>query len=190
LIYRMFLEGETPSSIASYLTDSKIPTPGGKAVWQSSTVASILSNEKYKGDALLQKKFTTDFLEKKMKTNEGELPQYYVENSHPAIVSKEVFDLVQLEFSKRKGIRKSTAGCFSGKVICGDCGGYYGSKVWHSTSKYRRIIYQCNRKFKNDKKCFTPHLTENMLNVAFVEVFNRMITDRDEIISTLEEVSE
>ncbi|MEG2634766.1 MAG: recombinase family protein, partial [Oscillospiraceae bacterium] len=58
LIYRMFLEGETPSSIASYLTDSKIPTPGGKAVWQSSTVASILSNEKYKGDALLQKKFT------------------------------------------------------------------------------------------------------------------------------------
>ena len=76
-IYRLFLEGMTPCAIAKHLTSQGIPTPGKKAVWQTSSVMSILTNEKYKGDALLQKKFTVDFLTKKQKVNEGEIPQYY-----------------------------------------------------------------------------------------------------------------
>ncbi len=86
LIYKLFLEGKTPSGIARHLTTKGISTPGGKKRWQSSTVQSILTNEKYKGDAILQKTFTVDFLTKKTKPNEGEVPQYYVENSHPAII--------------------------------------------------------------------------------------------------------
>ena len=78
LIYQMFLDGKSPSAIARHLTAENIPTPGGKRNWQSSVVQSILTNEKYKGDAILQKGFTVDFLTKKRKVNEGEVPQYYV----------------------------------------------------------------------------------------------------------------
>ena len=86
LIYKMFIEGKTPTYIAKYLTGQGIPTPRRCKVWGSTTVESILTNEKYKGAALLQKTFTTDFLTKSKKINEGEIPQYYIENSHPAIV--------------------------------------------------------------------------------------------------------
>ena len=87
LIYKMYLNGKTVTAIASYLTARGVPTPAGKRKWNVSTVLSILQNEKYKGDALLQKKYTVDFLSKKTKVNEGEIPQYYVENSHPAIIT-------------------------------------------------------------------------------------------------------
>ena len=85
-IYRAYLEGKSPSYIARQLSASGIPSPSGKANWRPETVKSILTNEKYKGDAVLQKTFCTDFLTKKFKANEGEVPQYYVENSHPAII--------------------------------------------------------------------------------------------------------
>ncbi|ADL50572.1 recombinase family protein [Clostridium cellulovorans] len=188
MIYKMFLEGKTPSGIAKHLTLSKIPTPGGKEIWQASTVSSILKNEKYKGDAILQKSFTIDFLTKKKKINEGEIPQYYVENSHPAIITPEVFDLVQHEIKKRKDAKgyKTSSGCFSGKIVCGKCGSFYGSKVWHSTSKYRRTIWQCNSKFKNNEKCGTPHLYEDKIKQAFVEVFNSIIENKQDILASYE----
>jgi site-specific DNA recombinase len=145
---------------------------------------SILKNEKYKGDAMLQKTFTVDFLTKEKKINEGEIPQYYIENSHPAIITPEVFDLVQHELKKRKNVKgyKTGGGCFSGKIVCGECGSFYGSKVWHSTSKYRRVIWQCNAKFKNDEKCSTPHLYEDTLKQAFLDDFNSLIENREEIL--------
>ena len=184
MIYKLFLEGKTPSGIAKILTTNKIPTPAGKEVWQQSTVRSILKNEKYKGDAILQKSFTVDFLTKKKKINEGEIPQYYVENSHPAIITPEVFDLVQYELKKRKNAKGYKTGgvCFSGKIVCGECGSFYGSKVWHSTSKYRRTIWQCNNKFKNDKKCGTPHLYEDTLKEAFLDAFNSLLENKAEIL--------
>ena len=86
----------TSCAIAKILTADGIPTPSGKQKWSVSTVDSILRNEKYRGDARLQKTFTVDFLQKKMKTNEGEVPQYYVQNSHPAIVTEEQWELVQV----------------------------------------------------------------------------------------------
>ena len=94
LIDRLFIEGKTMSAIAKYLTNEKIAR---KTIWTASTIKSILTNEKYKGDALLQKCYTIDFLTKKRKKNEGEIPQYYVKNSHQAIISPEIYDLVQEE---------------------------------------------------------------------------------------------
>ena len=94
-IYGLFLQGKTPYAIARQLTDEGIPTPGGKKNWGKKTVESILTNEKYKGDALLQKVYTTDFLTKKKKKNEGEVPQYYVEGNHEAIIPPTQFDRVQ-----------------------------------------------------------------------------------------------
>lgn len=101
------------------------------------------SNEKYKGAALLQKCFTVDFLTKKRKVNEGEVPQYYIEHSHQPIIAPLEFDLVQAEIARRKklGHRYCGSSTFASRIICGDCGSSYGPKVWHSNSKYRRIIW-------------------------------------------------
>lgn len=186
-IYRLFMQGKTAHAIAKILTAEGIPTPAGKEKWQSSTVESILQNEKYRGDARLQKKFTVDFLQKKMKVNEGEVPQYYVENSHPAIIEPEEWDLVQAEFSRRKalGSRYSSSSVFSSVIICGDCGSVYGSKVWHSTSKYRRTIWQCNDKFKGEHRCTTPHLYEKDIKELFLRAFSRLMADREHILEDI-----
>lgn len=183
-IYRLFLEGKNPYSIAKDLTGQEILTPGGKHNWSSSTVKSILMNEKYKGDALLQKTYTVDFLTKKKKVNEGEIPKYYVENSHPGIITSAVFDMVQYELEKRKKVKgyKTSRSCFSGKIVCGECGSFYGRKVWHSNSKHRQVIWQCNRKYENQEKCKTPHIYEETIKNAFVEVFNSILNNKDEII--------
>lgn len=187
LIFRLFLEGMTPHSIAAELTRHGIKTPGGKDVWNQQTVRRMLSNEKYKGDALLQKEFTVDFLQKKMKKNEGEVPQYYVEGNHEAIISPAVFDMVQAELAKRKhsGSRYSGVTIFSNKIKCGDCGGWYGSKVWHSTDQYRKVIYRCNHKYK-DKKCQTPHVTEEDIKALFITAYNKLISEKKEIIANAE----
>lgn len=185
LIYRLFLDGYTYHSIAKELMNQGLKSPTGKLRWHPTTVGSILKNEKYKGDALLQKRFTVNFLTKEVKNNEGEVPQYYVERNHEAIITAQVFDLVQEEIKRRKGGKKRYSGVsiFSSKIKCGDCGGWYGAKVWHSTDKYRRTIYRCNDKFKNH--CKTPHLTENEIKDVFVRAVNKLISNRDEIISNI-----
>ena len=149
---------------------------------------SILTNEKYKGDALLQKSYTVDFLTKKHKTNEGEVPQYYVEDNHEAIIEPQIFELVQAEISRRNKGKERYSGIsiFSTKVQCAECGGWYGSKVWHSNDKYRRIIYQCNNKFRKKTGCQTPHLTEYEIKEYFIKAMNRLITDKEEVIANVE----
>lgn len=187
LIFKLFLEGMTPHSIAAELTERGIKTPSGKDVWNQQTVRRMLSNEKYKGDALLQKEFTVDFLQKKMKKNEGEVPQYYVEGNHEAIISPAVFDTVQAELVKRKrgGTRYSGVSIFSNKIKCGDCGGWYGAKVWHSTDQYRKVIYRCNHKYKNEK-CQTPHVTEEEVKELFIKAYNELLSEKKEIIENAE----
>lgn len=185
-IYKMFIEGKSPNMIAKILTSEKIPTPRGKDIWRTSTIESILQNEKYMGDSILQKRFTVDFLNKKMKKNEGEVPQYYVTDSHPAIIDKTEWENVQVEFAKRKAKAKKhlSAGPFSGKLICGDCGSILGSKVWHSTiEKYRRIVWQCNDKFRNETKCTTPHLYEDDIKKLFVLAVNQLVVDKKNLIA-------
>ena len=186
-IYKMFMSGKSTSAIARQLTSEGILTPGVKKVWKKATVDSILTKEKYKGAALLQKKYTVDFLTKTMKTNEGEVPQYYVEDSHPAIIKPAEWEAVQVEMEQRlsKGRRHDCSSPFSGKIFCGDCGGVYGSKTWHSTDKYRRVIWQCNHKYDSGEKCGTPHLREEMLKERFLEALAQYMDDPDERIEGL-----
>ena len=122
-----------------------------------------------------------DFLTKKKKVNEGEVPQYYVEHSHEPIITPEEFDKVQTEFERRKRISRQYSGksIFSSRIICGDCGAFFGSKVWNSTNKYRRVIWQCNNKFKGEHKCETPHLDEEIIKTRFVGAFNAILADKD-----------
>ena len=189
-IYSMFLQGMTYHGIAKQLTDDGILTPGGKTNWNQSAVKSILTNEKYKGDALLQKSYTTDFLTKKTKVNEGEIPQYYVENNHEAIIEPEVFEMVQREILKRGRGKKYHSGVhiFSTKIKCGCCGSWYGSKVWHSNSKYRKVIWQCNHKFQNDEHCNTPHLTDEEIQQAFLTAANSMLATKATVIADAKEM--
>ncbi len=185
LIYGLFLKGKTTSWIATYLTKNNIKTPTGKDNWQKTTVDSILTNEKYKGDALLQKKFTVDFLEKRTKKNEGEIPQYYVENSHPAIIEPVELEQVQIELARREELGRtySSKSIFSTKLLCDDCGGFYGQKVWHSTSRYRKVIWQCNKKFKNkEDRCKTPTLTAETIQMMFLNAYNTFMGNREKVI--------
>ncbi len=184
-IYGMFLTGMSPARIAKTLTEDGITSPGGKDRWNPSCVKSILTNEKYKGDALLQKSYTVDFLTKKHKKNEGEIPQYYVRENHEAIIPPETFDMVQTLIAARTPgkNRVSSTSIFSSKIKCGCCGGWYGSKVWHSNDKYRKVIWQCNHKFE-DQKCTSPNLTEDEIKDIFLRTANRIISEKDEIIDT------
>jgi DNA invertase Pin-like site-specific DNA recombinase len=181
-IYGLFLEGKTIREICNTLTAEGIPTPGGSAVWAVSTARSILQNEKYTGNALLQKRYTVDFLTKTTKVNEGEVPQYFVQGSHPAIIDLSTFELAQAEMKRRGALGKqfSGNGLFHCRVVCGDCGGFYGSKVWHSTDPYRKVVWLCNRKYaqKSAVGCHTPHLSEEQIQQGFVTAFNSLLADK------------
>ena len=207
-IFRRFLEGATSTMIAKELNEANVPCPAcksrlgedeieaekadrKKARWSASTVESILTNEKYKGDAILQKTYCTDYIRKTFVANDGsEIPKYYAQNSHPAIVSAEVFDLAQMELEWRKSLNGSYSGksCFASRVVCGDCGAFYGSKVWHSTDAYRRVVWRCNGKYTGEKKCSTPYVTQEELEKAFVSVMQRVLREKDAIIAACREM--
>ena len=187
LIYMMFLkEGKTCTGIAEFLKAKGIPTPSGKSCnWTKNTVYSILTNEKYKGDALLQKKYTADYLEHKLVPNNGELPQYYVENNHPAIIERDLWQMVQTELMRRSmlGAAYSASSIFVSKLVCGDCGRPYGKKKWHSTDKYAKEIYRCNYKYdKAKEKCQTPTLTEEEIKEKFMRAYNLVMCDKKQVI--------
>ena len=209
-IFRRILEGATPAIIARELNSAEIPCPSRKGLltddaievekarkktarWSPSTVESILTNEKYKGDAILQKTYCTDYIRKTFVVNDGsEIPKYYAQNSHPAIVSAEVFDLTQMELEWRRSLKGSYSGksCFASRIVCGDCGSFYGSKVWHSTDAYRRTVWRCNNKYDGEIKCSTPHVTQEDLERAFVSVMQRMLQEKTEILAACRAVLE
>ena len=180
-IYDLFISGKTPKGIAKILTERGIPTPAGKDAWREGTVSSILQNEKYKGSALLQKRFTTDFLTKKTKVNEGEVPQYYVEDSHPAIIDPQLWELTQIEIARRKTIGRNYSGnsIFSSRILCGDCGCFYGPRFWSNRSETRRVVWRCANKYGKGRDCESPIVTENELKSRFVEALNEVVDERE-----------
>ena len=101
-------------------------------------------------------------------------------HSHEPIIDPEEFERVQIEFARRKAMGRnySSNGVFASRIVCGDCGGFYGSKVWHSTDKYRRTIWQCNAKFKNGEHCRTPHFDEETIKTRFIAAFNTLFKNR------------
>ena len=180
-IFFMFLQGYTAHTTASLLTADRVPTPCGCDTWSGMTVRRILSNEKYKGDALLQKEFTVDFLQKKLKKNEGELPQYYVEKDHEPIISPWLFDYVQKKLDARFEIgntRYSGVMLFSSKLICGKCGSIYGPKPWHSTS-YNNLVWQCRRRHVKENKCLAFNIYDKLLHFAVHDMAMHEVCQRN-----------
>lgn len=151
-IYREYLEGLSMKKIAEGLEQDGILTGAGKTKWYDSTINKILQNEKYMGDALLQKTVTTDFLTKKRVRNTGTLPQYYVEDDHKTIIPKEIFMQVQAELVRRKKVHTGPNGqkriysgnnCFSQMVVCGECGELYRRVHWNNHG-CKSIVWRCS----------------------------------------------
>ena len=169
-IYELFLSGRTIRYIANWLTEQDILTPAGKTNWSVSTIKSILTNEKYKGDALLMKTFTVDYLTKEKRKNSGEVRQFFIENSHEAIIEPEIFDYVQEKMKEhcanRVKIRSNHP--FANRLICSECGEYYGHKVWHTQNNAERYdVWYCNHKYKQPNHDQTPVLREEDIKKAF-----------------------
>lgn len=151
-IYREYLEGLSMKKIAEGLEQDGILTGAGKTKWYDSTINKILQNEKYMGDALLQKTVTTDFLTKKRVRNTGTLPQYYVEDDHKTIIPKEIFMQVQAELVRRRKVHTGPNGqkriysgnnCFSQMVVCGECGELYRLVHWNNHG-CKSIVWRCS----------------------------------------------
>ena len=187
-IYRLFLSGLSICAICKELEAQGRTTATGCKKWCPGSVKSILTNEKYKGDALLQKCYTADFLTKKQVKNNGEVPQYYVEGHHEGIVTKEQFDEAQLEFKRREKLGSKYVGTtiFSTRIICGDCRNFYGPVVWHSNDKYRKVVWRCGHKYLDGNKCKTPSLTQQEIEGYFMRAINILYKDRDEYITNME----
>lgn len=176
-IYDWYISGKTINDIAAKLTAKGIPTPAGKAKWSVSTVRSILGNEKYKGEALLQKTYTVDYLTKEVRKNTGEVPFVRVRNSHEPIIEPDVFDRVQelLEQQAKRRSRVRTDHPFAGKIVCADCGATFGHKVWRlrSTGEHYDVWY-CNHKYEGEVPCSTPYLRESEIESAFEQMLTKL----------------
>ncbi len=133
---------------------------------------------------LTQKRFTADFLTKELHVNNGEVPQYYMEGSHEAIIVPEEFEAMQEEIARRKELGRACRDkAFHSKIICGDCRSFYGRKVWHSTDEYKTVVFQCNRKFKNEDRCQTPTLPEEEIKQRFMAAYNELLGSRKAVLA-------
>ena len=188
-IYRRYLEGCSEGQIQRELTQDGIATAKGVKAWSHQIVHNILTNEKYAGDALLQKTFTTDCISKKVKKNTGELPQYYIKDNHPAIIPRDIYQRVQEEMarrtSKRKILQKSgktEQGKYSAKyalserLVCGECGSPYKRCTW-ARNGVKRIVWRCVSRLEFGKKyCHnSPSMAEDKLHTAILTVLNRVV---------------
>ncbi len=193
-IYGEFLDGYSLSEIANGLMRDGVLSPTGKTTWHPTTIKSILQNEKYKGDCHLQKTYLPDFLSPRRVKNEGQADSYYVEDSHAAIISKEMFEMVQQEFKKRNELRSSYQTgrgkysgkyAFSGMITCGECGETY--RRHQQYNKYKTYyIWVCKRHENTGKSnCSAKPLKEEAIKQAFVRAVNGLLKDRDKILDRL-----
>lgn len=205
-IYREYLEGKSLIQIAKGLEADCIKTVTGLSTWNTGTIERMLSNEKFCGDACMQKTYTIDFLTKKRVKNKGYVPQYYVEDNHEAIIPKELFHLTQVEKSRRASLNKAAVSRkdnkekkekskYSSKYIltelmtCAECGHSYRRQVW---SKYgqKSAVWRCEDRLKqgNSSRCInSPTLKEEQIHEAIMKAINKIVENNGEFIDTFRE---
>lgn len=199
-IFTEYLAGKTLRDIADDLTADGIATARGKTKWRSSAVQAILKNEKYKGDALLQKTYIADCISKKTKKNNGELPMYYVENNHPAIIERAMFDRVQEELARRSSKQKvkqigtkTELGKYSGKyalselLFCGCCGTPYRRCTWAKHGR-KKVVWRCiSRLDYGTKYCKdSPSVEETALHNAIARAITQKAQTENADLSCLQ----
>jgi len=198
LIFGKFLDGLSYGAIAKYLKEKGIKTKQGKEEWSTSVIMNLLTNEKYKGDVLVQKTYVVDLFEKKSAKNTGELPMYYIKNHHIPIISPEVFDAVQVELARRNSLKASSDKNISmkskfsskyaltGLVVCGECGSKYRRTTWSRNGK-KRVVWRCiSRLDYGTKYCKdSPTIEEEKIQNAVVAAINTMLDGKEKIKSLL-----
>ncbi|MBR2894538.1 MAG: recombinase family protein [Oscillospiraceae bacterium] len=195
-IYRQYLMGASLRMIQKRLEQQKIPNCLGQAKWTLGNIRSILTNEKYCGDVLLQKTYVSDCINKKVVKNTGQLPMYLVKNHHQGIVSREQFDAVQVEMARRNATKtpsKKTAptgrGCYTSKyalserLVCGECGTRYRRCTWNIRGQ-RRVVWGCVSRLDYGKKyCHnSPTLDEEGLQRSILQAINSAMSKRPELL--------
>ena len=194
-IYREYLEGASLLQICRSLKADSILTAANKPHWRPETVKKILQNEKYIGDALLQKTYTVDFLTKKRVKNNGIVPQYYVENSHEPIIPRELFMQVQEEMVRRANLRGGKDGkkrvysskyALSSIVYCGQCGDIYRRVHWNNRG-YKSIVWRCvSRLEEKGSECTAPTINEETLQTAVVKAINELLANKEPFLQALQ----
>ena len=197
-IFRMFLDGNSIGQIKDYLESMGALTAHGKTEWSSAIIRGILKNEKYIGDAILQKTYVEDCISKRVKVNNGVLPKYIVKDNHPAIIDRATFAAVQEEIARRNSRKAITVdedirqGKFSGKyaltelMICDECGTSYRRTTWCRRSG-KQIVWRCvNRLEHGSKYCKNaPTVKEEEDHAAIMRVINRYLDDGSEFLPLL-----
>lgn len=204
-IYDLFLSGTPIRGILEYLNANNIPNISGGSQWAKNAVNSILTNEKYCGDVLLQKTYIDDCINKKVKKNTGQLPMYLVQNHHEGIISREIFDAAQAELARRSAgkspskknaptgrSRYSSKYALSDRLYCGECGTRYQRCTWRNRDGSKRIVWRCvSRVDYGSKYCHdSPTLDEEPLHRAILAAINSAVKDKDSIIYNLKSAME
>ncbi len=194
-IFQSYLVGSSTTQIKAELEAEGIPSPSGKNIWSVASIKQILRNEKYKGDALLQKTYVSNFLNKKSVKNNGELPQYYVSDHHEAIIPEDIFNRVQEEIARRNckpksamKIAKTENGKYSGKyalselLFCGRCGTPYRRVTWARNGK-KRIVWRCISRLEHGTEYCkdSPTIEESRLHEAIMKAIQSLIEDEKEL---------
>lgn len=194
LIYKLFLDGYSMTNIKKTLENKGILTAKGKKVWNESLISSILKNEKYVGDALLQKTYTLDCITHKVVRNHGERPMYLVTDHHAPIIDRDTYDRVQQELARRSSKRKISSkttteqGKYSSKyalselLICGHCGTPYRRTTWSARGK-KQIVWRCISRLEHGKKYCSdsPTIKEDQLHKAIIQAINNYYSCRNDI---------
>lgn len=194
LIFRKFLDGMSYGAIAKYLKAQGIKTKKGKTDWSTSVIMNILTNEKFKGDVLVQKTYIVDLFTKKSARNTGELPMYYIKNHHIPIIEPAVYDMVQVELARRNSLKStsdknttmkskySSKYALTGLVVCGDCGAKYRRITW-ARNGTKKIVWRCTSRIDYGKKYCTKSVTieEDRLHSAIVSAMNSLLDNSEKI---------
>lgn len=204
-IYDLFLSGTPVRGIQEYLNANSVPNINGESKWARSAIDSILTNEKYCGDVLLQKTYIDDCINKKVKKNTGQLPMYLVQNHHEGIISRETFDAAQAELARRSAgkspskknaptgrSRYSSKYALSDRLYCGECGTRYQRCTWRNRDGSKRIVWRCvSRVDYGNKYCHdSPTLDEEPLHRAILAAINSAVKDKDNIVYNLKSAME
>jgi hypothetical protein len=191
-IYDEYLSGKTVDHIKRILEREEVKNWNGTTKWHAKTIQSMLQNEKYKGDAILQKSYTVDFLTKKRVKNEGHIQQYYIEENHEAIIDPLIWETVQLEYDRRSNYieehgtnsysHNPERNFFAGKVVCGICNQAFTRKGWKSKNSYRKV-WQCQERYKvkGVQGCTNRHIDEAILIDTFILSWNALLDNREEL---------
>lgn len=195
-VFDMYLSGMSEQKIADNLTSNGIKTKRGKVKWSAGVINRMLQNEKYSGDAIMKKTYNIDFLHKERIKNTGQKTMYYIEDSHPAIITKEVFKEAQVERARRNAnelimqnldkpgskSRYSVKNALSNKIICSDCGSFFRRAVWRKRNGDKEPVWRCSNKLNNGKSACPKSMTlkESLLFNELGNMINKKLKSKTE----------